>query len=394
MTISQLPLSYCTNVHIGRSIAEVNQGLDEITCHVRDQFQHPLAAGLWLAQPVIQELNATDGAVQRFVEGMQNRGLTCHSLNAFPFGDFHSERVKENVYLPDWSQPERLEYTVACADVLAKLLPNGVAGSISTVPLGFKGFQHPETFLDECLDQLLEFARQMDQLYQRTGKIVRLAIEPEPFCLVETTAEAVEFFQRLWDRADTALIGEAARQHLGLCYDVCHQAVEFEDIPRSIQALDKAGIRINKLHISCAIQLDAPAENEEGRRALAAYVEPRYLHQTMALTSSGQVLHHIDLNRELALEPAPDFLAAQQWRVHFHVPVDAEMLGPLKTTRDELRQALAAVSQLDYAPHLEVETYTWEVLPDMAQQPRTPNRLIDGLVRELVGTRELIQAVS
>jgi hypothetical protein len=153
-------------------------------------------------------------------------------------------------------------------------------------------------------------------------------------------------------------------------------------------------VRINKVHVSCAIQLDAPAENEEGRRALAAYVEPRYLHQTMALTSTGQVLHQIDLNRELALEPPPDFLAARQWRVHFHVPVDAETLGPLKTTRDELRRALAAIAQLDYAPHLEVETYTWEVLPDAAQRPRTPNRLIDGLVRELVGTRDLLGDVS
>ncbi len=394
MTISQLPLSYCTNVHPGRSVAEVNRGLDEVTCPVQQAWEQPLAAGLWLAQPVVRELTADADNVKRFVDGLHERGLTCHTLNAFPYGDFHSERVKENVYLPDWSQPERLDYTIDCAEILTELLPADGEGSISTVPLGFKGFQHPDNFGEECLDQFLEFARRMDLLQDRTGKLIRLAIEPEPYCLLETTAEAVAFFQRLWARADTAMIGDAVRRHIGLCYDVCHQAVEFEDITRSIQSIDAAGIRINKLHISCAIQLDDPANNEAGRRALATYVEPRYLHQTMALTPSGRVLHHIDLSRGLALEPTPDFLEARQWRIHFHVPVDAETLGPLRTTRDELRQAIAVVAQLDYAPHLEVETYTWEVLPDDAQGPAASNRLIDGLVRELRGTRDLLAAVS
>lgn len=393
MTVSPLPLSYCTNVHPGRSVEEVDRGLDTFTVPIKSNYGNPLAAGLWLANSVTKELLGQPENSRRFADRLTQRELTCHTLNAFPYGDFHSDRVKENVYLPDWSQPERLQYTLDCARILAVLLPEGTEGSISTVPLGFKGFEHPEGFMQQCREQLLKTAQFLADLEKETGKAIRLAIEPEPFCLLETTAEAVAFFEQLWSHADSTGAGEIARRHIGLCYDVCHQAVEFEDIPQSIRAIDDAGIRINKLHISCAIQIETPAD-QESRRAIAAYVEPRYLHQTMALTKSGQVLRQIDLTEDLALEPPPDFLDAAQWRVHFHVPVNAETLGPLGTTRHELRQALSSVALLNYAPHLEVETYTWEVLPETRNRPIETGLLINGLTQELLGTRKLLDGLA
>lgn len=385
MSLSSLPLSYCTNVHAGRTANEVHKGLDQYTVPVRQNFGAPLAAGLWLAQRVVQELLAESDGLARFADKLHHRGLTCHTLNAFPYGDFHSERVKEQVYVPDWSQPERLDYTDNCARILARLLPENTEGSISTVPLGFKGFDHPADFLTRCSDQLIESARRLGRLYDQTGRLIRLAIEPEPFCLLETTPEALAFFSRLWERADQAKLFSTAQRHLGVCYDVCHQAVEFEDVAESIAALDRAGIRINKVHITCALQLDRPAENREAREALARYVEPRYLHQTLARTSTGEILRAVDLTEQLALHPPPEFLDAEAWRVHFHVPVDAERLGPLMTTRSALKRALSAVAQLNYAPHLEVETYTWEVLPD-----GDAVNLVEGLTRELTATRELL----
>lgn len=385
MSLSPLPLSYCTNVHPGRSVREVEAGLDRYTVAVRDRFGAPLAAGLWLAKPVVSELTSQEGAIQRFGAGLAARGLTCHTLNAFPYGDFHSERVKENVYLPDWSQPQRLEYTSQCAAVLAALMPEGVSeGSISTVPLGFKGFEQPAAFVDRCIDKLVELANILSALREQTGKTVRLAIEPEPLCVLETTDENLIFFRRLWAAADKSGAGEAVRRHLGVCYDVCHQAVEFEDVTASIGALNEAGIRINKVHISCALQLDRPATNSEGREALRHYVEPRYLHQTFARTTSGEVSRVLDLNEGLIDHPPAHFRAADTWRIHFHVPVDAERIGPLATTRPALREAVAAVASLEYAPHLEVETYTWEVLPGR------PVDLVEGLTRELRTTRKLL----
>jgi sugar phosphate isomerase/epimerase len=338
---------------------------------------------------VIDELLADDSRVPRFIERLQGRGLTCHTLNAFPYGDFHSRRVKENVYLPDWADRKRLEYTVACARVLGALLPAGAEGSISTVPLAFKGFTHPSGHLDQCIGNLLELATALDRQHQETGRIIRLAIEPEPFCLLETTAEAIEFFHALRSRAESIGRLDVATRYLGLCYDVCHQAVEFEDIPQSISALDAAGIRINKVHITCALELNRPAVNRDQLLALSQYVEERYLHQTFARSAGGKIVKAIDLSEELVANPPREFLESDVWRVHFHVPVDAEHLGPLGTTRNELRQALGSIAALDYAPHLEVETYTWQVLPGEAQSG--PERLVAGLTAEIQATRALLR---
>ena len=390
MSLSRLPLSYCTNVHPGRSLVEVVSGLDRYTRRVRDRFGRPLAAGLWLAAPVIAELKADPSGPRSLAGELADRGLACYTLNAFPYGDFHGERVKEQVYLPDWSAPKRLDYTLDCADVLAALLPEGTDGSISTVPLGFKHLEQHDDFRPRAIDALLSWASAAALRFEETGCRVRRASEPEPLCLLETTDETLEFFGELFDEAQRRGMRDVAAEYLGVCYDVCHQSVEFEDVAESIRSLDRSGIRLNKIHITCAITLEDPANNLEGRQRLAGFIEPRYLHQSTARTSEGEVLRYIDLDRDLAESPSAEWLAADSWRVHFHVPVDAESLGPLGTTRDDLRRALACVAgDLDYEPHLEVETYTWEVLPG-SEQPD----LVSGLTRELEATAQLLEEVS
>lgn len=389
MPFSPLPLSYCTNVHPGRTLAEVEDGLDRYTVDIQRRFGHPLAAGLWLAQPIIRELQSTPDAVAQFRDGLTRRGLTCHTLNAFPYGDFHSDRVKEQVYLPDWTDPRREGYTLHCAEVLAQLLPPETDGSISTVPLGFKALADRPGFIETCIERLLNLTVALDRLRQTTGRTIRLAIEPEPLCVLETTPEAIAFFEKLFAAAATQGIEPLARNFLGLCYDVCHQAVEFEDVPASLRQLRSAGIRINKLHISCAIHLDDPGHNAEGRAALARYVEPRYLHQTFALLPDGGRISATDLDADLASAPPAEFANATAWRIHFHVPVDSEALGPLRTTRPELRQALETIRDWDDAPHLEVETYTWEVLPDGGRP-----QLAEGFARELTATRALLAEIA
>src|SRR6185312_3862348 len=251
MSLSRLPLSYCTNVHPGLSMEEGEEGLDRYTVPIARQFGKPMAAGLWLAEPVVREILSTADGPKRFAHRLAERGLTCHTLNAFTYGNFHSARVKEQVYLPDWADARRLQYTVDCARILAMLLPEGVEGSISTLPLGFKGFEHSTGFLDAAISQIVECARQLDRLHREKGALIRLAIEPEPFCLLETTDEAIDFFQRLREAAGRADVTDAVRSHIGLCYDICHQAVEFEDAGDSIRRLDRAGVRIDKVHVSC-----------------------------------------------------------------------------------------------------------------------------------------------
>jgi sugar phosphate isomerase/epimerase len=389
MSLSNLPLSYCTNVHPGRTLAEIEHGLDQYTVPMAAGYGAPLAAGLWLAAPVVKELLETDPECRRFSESLARRGLTCHTLNAFPYGDFHSPRVKENVYKPSWAERSRFDFSVGAARILAQLLPAKVEGSISTVPLGFPGIDSFPEFLGDCAENILAMAAVLHRIEEESGRTIRLGIEPEPCCWLDETPSAIEFFKnRLWPRAAEWNVLDAVKKHIGLCLDVCHQAVAFEDMQQIVSEIDGAGIRINKIHITCAIELEKPGSNDEGRRALANYVEPRYLHQTKARLADDRVLTALDLDQALT-DPRQEFLSANRWRVHFHVPVDAELLGPLKTTRTELREALQAVKGLSYAPHLEVETYTWEVLPDSQAVD-----LVDGLTRELTATRGLLNEVG
>lgn len=385
MTLSTLPISYCTNVHPGQTVAEVESGLHAFTVPVRDNVGD-LAAGLWLARSVVDELIQTDGAVDRFAESLKATGLTCYTLNTFPFGNFHSERVKESVYMPDWTRDTRVGYTLDCARVLAQLMPDDVIeGSLSTVPLGFKLFDYAEAFHENCAERLIDVAQVLARLEEDSGKRIRLAIEPEPLCIIETTPETLAFFKLLRERAADRNALDVVNEYIGVCYDVCHQAVEFEDVVESIRQLAAESIRINKVHISSAIRIERPAENEAARQALAGYVEPRYLHQTIARLPDGTINRIPDLSEDLALNPDDAFRAADEWRVHFHVPVNAESLGPLGTTRADLKRALGEVPALDYAPHLEIETYTWEVLPGGGGAS-----LIDGLTAEVEATRKLI----
>ena len=389
MSLATLPLSYCTNVHPAQSVAEVIDGLVRYSGPVRQQSGFPVAAGLWLAAPVIAELQSGTGPIDRLADSLQASNLACYTLNGFPYGDFHSERVKENVYHPDWTTTERLQYTRDCAAVLAGLLPEGVEGSISTLPLGFKSAATSPDFVETCTANLLSLARELDDLHDATGKVIRLAIEPEPLCVLETTPETTALFRTLFERADADGILEPAQRHLGVCYDVCHQSVEFEDVAQSIRDLRAAEVRISKVHITCAIRLESPETNRDGRSALADFAEPRYLHQVFGRSADGRIVHRTDLDRALCESPSEKFLFADEWRIHFHVPVNAERIGPLLTTRDDLKRALKAVAELDYAPHLEVETYTWHVLPG-EQQPS----LVDGLTAELQATRDLLAGIA
>jgi len=379
MAFSPLPPAYCTNVHPCRALADVPQVLDRHALAVRERCGFTISVGLWLPGGAV----AAPGAAATVAEALAARGLSCHTLNAFPFGDFHGARVKEQVYLPDWADPRRLDYTRACARLLAALLPPGGEGSISTLPLGFKGFDYGPEFMAASGDALLACAREFAALEAATGRTIRLALEPEPCCILETTVETVAFFTALFERAARAGIEQEARRHLGVCYDVCHQAVEFEDAATAITALTAAGIRINKVQISCAIEAASPADPTQ-RAALLAYVEPRYLHQTFTRGADGVIHHAVDLTPEVIADPA--WHARAPWRIHYHVPVDAERIGPLRTTRSELVRALAAIKTLDYAPHLEVETYTWPVLPGA-----DPVDLAAGIARELIATRALIE---
>lgn len=393
MTLSRLPLGYCTNVHPGRTVEEVIDGLTANAAEVQRQLDLPMAAGLWLSAAVVQELTESPDQLERLAQVLWQHDLCCYTLNTFPYGNFHSERVKEQVYLPDWASSERINYTEQCAAILGQLLPEGGEGSLSTVPLGGRMNPQDADFHAVCFSHLIRLAKYLHLLYETTGRRIRLGLEPEPMCEMSGTAQwTLPVFERLFAQADALGCESVVREYIGVCFDICHQAVEFEDVAESIEQFVQRGIRINKVHITNALELLNPAENAAGRQALRQFVEPRYLHQTYARFSDGRIETRLDLKLEdIDRQPADEFMKADSWRIHFHVPVFAESLGLLNTTHRDLVAALRKVVTLSYAPHLEVETYTWPVMPN---QTTVSLALTDRITQELRSASKLLAEFS
>ena len=361
-------LTYCTNIHAGETWPQVLSSLRAHLPPIKAQVapDQPMGVGLRLSAEAAAALDdATAFAELRRL--LEEGGYYVFTINGFPYGRFHGQPVKEGVYRPDWSRNERLVYTNRLADLLAKLVPDGQVGSVSTVPGTFKPWA--DGAVAPIVDNLLRHAAHLVALERRSGRRIVLALEPEPYCLLETIAETVEFFERfLFADAGVARLAEltglakpaaadAVRRHIGVCYDVCHAAVEFEDPRESIARLRGAGIDIAKLQLSAALKV-APVDARALER-LRPFDEPVYLHQVVA-RRNGRLTRFLDLPDALASAAAFDDV---EWRIHFHVPIFLADMVDFQTTQDFLGEILALHLERPISPHLEVETYTWDVLP-------------------------------
>ena len=359
---SGIHLAYCTNIHPAETWAETLASLEQNTLKVRDAVMpmgsgNPFAIGLRLSDAASRELERPE-ALAGFRRWLENNGCYVFTINGFPYGRFHGSRVKEQVYRPDWSTPERLDYTRRLFTILSGLLdlaPPGCEGSVSTLPGSFKGFGLDAEQQKAIRQNLWECVDHMDGLSAATGRGLHLGLEPEPLGLFETTAETVEFFARLADGRP----GDA-RWHtcLGVNYDVCHLACEFEEPAETFALFREHGIRISKIHLSSALRvIPTPAV----RKALRAFADDIYLHQVVAGAAGRRLRAYPDLNDALHAQPQDD---ETEWRVHFHVPLHMEegsLFGTTATANIRVLEKLSADPSL--CRHLELETYTWGVLP-------------------------------
>jgi sugar phosphate isomerase/epimerase len=365
---SLLHLAYCSNVHPADDLDGVAAQLERYAARVRERLEAPvLGVGLWVAAPAL----ADTAAAERLRAQLDRLGLEVVTLNGFPYTAFHAPVVKLEVYRPNWADVQRRDYTLGLARLLARLLPDDVAeGSISTLPLGWR------TEWDEA-DQaagklaLEQVAFGLAEIEDETGKRIRLALEPEPGCTIETVAQASEFLAGL------------APEWIGLCLDACHLAVQFESADGAVAQLAEAGVPVVKAQVSSALRVPVPG-GAEGRAFLDDFAEPRFLHQVRECVH-GRVAGTDDLPEALD----GGLPAATEWRVHFHVPVHAAE----HTTQDELEATLAALAggPAPVTRHLEVETYTWGVLPD---GPGGDDGLVEGLAAELAWTRDRLVALG
>ena len=355
-------LAYCTNIHPAETWAETLASLEQNTLKVREavlprELHKPYAIGLRLSELASREL-AQPKALGEFREWLKRNGCYVFTINGFPYGQFHGSRVKEQVYRPDWSTPERLDYTRRLFIILSGLLdlaPPGCEGSVSTLPGSFKAFGLNQDEHEAILQNLWACIDHIEALSTSTGRALHLGLEPEPLGLFETTGETIAFFEQLAAQRP----GDPRwRSFLGVNYDVCHLACEYEEPAESFAAFQEHGIRISKIHLSSALRLrPSPA----AREALRPFIDEVYLHQVIAATGDRRLSRYLDLDEALQ---TPEHLDETEWRVHFHVPLhmeDGELLGTTSMEAIQVLELLAANPSL--CRHLEMETYTWSVLP-------------------------------
>jgi len=351
-----LHLAYCTNIHRGETWLETFEALKKYTLAVKERVaaDKAYAIGLRLSHRAAQELSEYS-SLSGFQKWLEQNDCYIFTINGFPYGQFHGTRVKEKVYLPDWTSPERVTYTNLLFDLLAQLLPKDVEGSVSTVPCGFKELVTTEEQWKAIRRNIWESVEHIARVSERTGRKLHLGLEPEPLCLLETSAEAVRFFGEMREehRGDSRL-----DEHLGVNYDTCHLAVEFEEPKEALGALIHSGIKISKLHLSSALKVKP---TREARAALKKFADDIYLHQVIVRGVGASRKVYRDLGD--ALEQGSSD-ADTEWRIHFHVPLHSSPTPIFDNTTDHLLGVMDILrSNPGLCSHLEMETYTWEVLP-------------------------------
>ena len=373
-----LHLTYCTNIHPGDGWAAVAANLARHAPPLKQRFapDAPFGIGLRLSDRDAREL--LDGPLDEFRAFLDREGLYVAIINGFPYGSFHRTAVKADVYAPDWRNPERVHYTLNLIDILRRLLPAGVDGGVSTAPLSYKAWMKSAggDAWQTMTSHVVRVAEALVRVRDETGAVIHLDIEPEPDCSIENTDETLAFFENwllphgapMLARATGSTVERARRDlldHIRVCFDCCHFAVEYEDPATALDRLARAGIRIGRIQLSSAIRVDIPGSaggpEPPALARLRTFADPVYLHQVVE--RSGATTDGLRQFPDLDVALAAGDTAAREWRVHFHVPLFLRDYEELGSTQDYVRQVLDLARRTPVTTHLEIETYTWDVLP-------------------------------
>lgn len=386
-------LTYSTLVHPGDTWPEMKNSLVTYVPEVKKRFSPdaPMGVSLRLANASVEELLAKPEERTWLKKFLEDNNLYIFTVNAFPYGPFKGEIVKERVYEPDWTTEARTKYTMHIADILAEVTNQPVEPTIQTAPLAYRPKANTPEFLANFNENVYRVIAHLMNLEKRTGRRIKLAVEPEPYCFLETILETVQWFnEKIYSLAAaeriSKLSGEplsevfgATRRYLGVVLDICHQSVAFESIADDIDQLSQAGIPIFKLQEAAALRVDQV--DAEIVTELKKYTGTIYLSQTTELRN-GVITRYLNLEDAIAAwesDPGP-----REWRTHFHVPVFLQDLGPFQTTRSGIDDALRIHARTPLSTHLEIETYTWDVLPEHLKT----GDITEYVVRELEYVRD------
>lgn len=383
MQINNAHLTYCTNIHPGESWADHFAALKQNFPEVKAQLSpnEPMGIGLRLSNQASVEILMGDN-MQQFKEWLFDNNAYVFTMNGFPYGGFHDTVVKDQVHAPDWTTSERLGYTLRLFHILTALIPEGMEGGISTSPLTYKHWFDTGVELDEAkliaTKKILLVAEELSNIYEQTGILLHLDIEPEPDGVLETGREFIDWYEQVllphgithFAEKRDLLAHEAEaliKRHITLCYDVCHFAIGYEPHQAVIDELEAKGILTGKIQISAALKATFTGDADNKQAILdefAKFDEPTYLHQVIARLNDGQLARYPDLTDALLLKDD-----AAEWRAHFHVPIFLEDFGLLQSTQSDISEVLEIWKNKPFTKHMEAETYTWGVLPAELKVP-------------------------
>lgn len=396
MKINNNHISYCTNIHSGQSWDDHFEQLKKYVPAIKNNVAptEAFGLGLRLSADASKKL-AEPQNLHVFQAWLKENNIYVFTMNGFPYGDFHENTVKDKVHYPDWTTVDRRDYTKRLFSILAELTPeNGEAG-VSTVPLSYRfwleeGTEEWIAMRKKATQHIIELAYFLHLKEQETGKLLHLDIEPEPDGVIETGEEFINWYQQeLVPEAISLLVKEhgltesvasaIVHRHIRICYDVCHVALGYENHAQLMAKLEEAKIIIGKFQISSALKIDLSTSVDERIRkqeVLQEFDEPIYLHQVIAKKKDGQLIRYKDLPEAL---PHIVDMEHEEWRSHFHVPIFLSSYGELSSTQQDILDVLRLHQKERRTNHIEVETYTWGVLPKSLQMP-----IEDSLSRELI----------
>lgn len=392
-------LTYCTNIHAGESWDDHFHALKSSIPSVKKRLSpdKPFGIGLRLSHIASLELGKKD-RLKEFRGWLDENGCYVFVINGFPYGGFHHTRVKDQVHVPDWTTQDRVLYTIQLFNILSGILPKGMDGGVSTSPLSYKHWhsavkEEREQVVETATENVLKVVQDLIGIRESTGQILHLDLEPEPDGLIGNGPEFISWYVEILIPRGVSYLKKylglseekavlAIREHVRLCYDICHFAVGYEDHAAILRELEEKSIRVGRVQISAALKADIapnPPDRDKTIEAFRQFNESTYLHQVVSKQEDGSLLRYPDLPE--ALDDARNPLT-REWRSHFHVPLFIEDYGVLKSTQSDIVTVLSLLKEKRFADYLEVETYTWEVLPKEMRLP-----LNDSIARELEWVR-------
>jgi sugar phosphate isomerase/epimerase len=393
-------LSYCTNIHTGESWTEMFENLKVYLLNIKQKVseKEPFGIGLRLSHQAAVELS-NKTVLQSFKKWLILNNLYVFTINGFPYGNFHGETIKDQVHTPDWTTGLRKEYTILLFDILGALVPEHLVGGISTSPISYKYWYTTEVRLEDAkikaCDYLIDVVQHLIDIKNLTGKSMHLDIEPEPDGCIENSKEFLHFYNDYLLKLGVPLLmkknnytineaDNAIREHIQLCFDICHFSIAYEKPSEVIKKMRDNRIKIGKIQISAALKCNLENNNtiQELQNYLRPFHEPNYLHQAVIKTKENNYLKFRDLDVAIAAMNVADF---KELRTHYHVPVFLAEYQELQSTQDDIIETLQLWKTDNFTDHLEIETYTWDVLPD-----KMKTDIIGAVTREINWVRNSI----